>query len=268
MSRKQRAERRIERKQRQRRMLMIGGVLVVVAAVVVGALILIANDRDARSASTTATALAGVTQTVAARETEAAGGPADDDSGAARPQPTIIPVSDLPQWASPPEMSLDPETDYRATFVTEKGDIVVDLLEDEAPVTVNNFVFLARQGFYNNTTFHRVLPGFMAQAGDPSGTGTGGPGYRFEDETDNGLTFDGPGLLAMANAGPNTNGSQFFITYAPVEGLNGQHTIFGRVLEGQSIAESLTPRDPEANPTYLGDVLITVEITEIEATDS
>ncbi|MCZ7544640.1 MAG: peptidylprolyl isomerase [Anaerolineae bacterium] len=159
-------------------------------------------------------------------------------------------------------MQIDPKRQYQATLVTEKGDIVIELLADKAPVTVNNFVFLARQGFYDNTTFHRVLPGFMAQGGDPSGTGTGGPGYRFEDETDNGLTFDGPGLLAMANAGPNTNGSQFFITYVPTPHLNGRHTIFGRVVKGQDVAESLDPRDPQQRPRTPGAKLVRVEIAE------
>ncbi|MBN1286022.1 MAG: peptidylprolyl isomerase [Anaerolineae bacterium] len=178
------------------------------------------------------------------------------------PQPVLIPLDDLPQWSAPPEMVIDPNKTYYATFVTAKGDIVVELFADQAPITVNNFVFLAREGFYDNTSFHRVIDGFMAQGGDPSGTGRGGPGYTFEDETDNGLTFDEPGLLAMANAGSDTNGSQFFITYAPTEWLDGNHTIFGKVIEGMDIAEALTRRDPQQNPTFLGDTLIAVKITE------
>lgn len=152
--------------------------------------------------------------------------------------------------------------DYGAVLCTQQGPIYLDLLEEEAPLTVNNFVFLAQQGFYNNITFHRVLPGFMAQGGDPSGTGSGGPGYSFGDETDNGLTFEQPGLLAMANSGPDTNGSQFFITYAPTTHLDGAHTIFGRVVQGIEVAELLTPRDPQYGPTFEGDLLNTVVITE------
>jgi len=119
--------------------------------------------------------------------------------------------------------------DYTARIVTDKGDIVVDLYEEQAPVTVNNFVALANQGFYDDTMFHRVLEGFMAQAGDPTGTGTGGPGYTF---------------LAMANAGPSTNGSQFFITYDAAEWLNGLHTIFGKVIEGEDVLAEINLRDP------------------------
>jgi cyclophilin family peptidyl-prolyl cis-trans isomerase len=152
--------------------------------------------------------------------------------------------------------------DYWAVICTDAGAIFLDLYEDKAPITVNNFVFLAQQGYYNHTTFHRVLPGFMAQAGDPTGTGGGGPGYEFEDETDNGLAFDQFGLLAMANAGANTNGSQFFITYALTPWLDGNHTIFGHVFQGIDVAERLTLRDPEGNPGYEGAALHTVVIVE------
>jgi cyclophilin family peptidyl-prolyl cis-trans isomerase len=167
----------------------------------------------------------------------------------------------LQQYDSAPPMSIDPARSYTATLRTVKGDIVVELLPDKAPVTVNSFVFLARQGYYDGTTFHRVLPDFMAQGGDPTGTGSGGPGYTFEDEFSD-LTFDGPGLLAMANGGPNTNGSQFFITYGPTPHLNGKHTIFGRVVEGMDVALALTPRDPRANPTQPGDQIETITIEE------
>ena len=152
--------------------------------------------------------------------------------------------------------------DYWTVLCTAAGPIYLDLYEAESPLTVNNFVFLAGQGFYNNTTFHRVLPGFMAQGGDPTGTGGGGPGYTFEDETANGLTFDTYGLLAMANAGANTNGSQFFITTVPTTWLDGNHTIFGRVYEGIERVELLTPRDPEYYPDYEGAALETVVIIE------
>lgn len=166
-------------------------------------------------------------------------------------------------WDEPPEMQIDTETIYQATFKTEKGDVVVELFADRSPMTVNNFVFLANAGFYDETTFHRVIPGFMAQGGDPTGTGTGGPGYQFEDEIDVELTFDEPGILAMANAGPGTNGSQFFITYVPTPHLNGKHTIFGKVIQGMGVLHSLAARDPAGNPDIKGDRLLTVEIETI-----
>ena len=168
------------------------------------------------------------------------------------------------EWSSPPAMQIDPAKSYEAVFTTEIGEFRVRLFPEQAPVTVNNFVFLATQGYYDNTTFHRVLPGFMAQAGDPTGTGGGGPGYAFEDEIDPDLQFDRPGLLAMANRGPNTNGGQFFITYAPTPHLNGLHTIFGEVMEGADVLGSLRSRDPQASPDYQGDGLISIEIIEID----
>ena len=142
------------------------------------------------------------------------------------------------------EQVLDPDLDYRAILCTSAGAIYVDLYEALTPITVNNFIFLAQQGYYDSTTFHRVIPDFMAQAGDPTGTGRGGPGYQFKDEPVGFLTFDRPGLLAMANAGPGTNGSQFFITTAPTPHLNHKHTIFGDVLVGQNIVEAIRERDP------------------------
>ena len=168
------------------------------------------------------------------------------------------------QWSSPPAMEIDPSKSYEAVFMTEIGDFKVRLYPDKAPDTVNNFVFLANQGYYDNTTFHRVLPGFMAQGGDPTGTGTGSPGYTFQDEFDPDLQFDRAGLLAMANRGPNTNGAQFFITYGPTPHLTGLHTIFGEVVEGADVLNSLRLRDPLANPNFQGYGLITVEIIELE----
>jgi cyclophilin family peptidyl-prolyl cis-trans isomerase len=166
------------------------------------------------------------------------------------------------QWSSPPTMQIDPSKSYDAVFKTEIGDFTVRLFPEQAPATVNNFVFLARQGYYDNTTFHRVLPGFMAQGGDPTGTGGGGPGYSFDDEFHPELQFDKPGLLAMANRGPNTNGGQFFITYAPTTHLNGLHTIFGEVVDGAEVLSRLSPRDPQANPDFQGDGLISIDIIE------
>ena len=162
-----------------------------------------------------------------------------------------------------PEMTIDPNVEYHAVFKTEKGDMRVKLFAEEAPVTVNNFVFLARDGFYNDTHFHRVLQDFMAQGGDPTNTGAGGPGYQFQDEIAASLQFDRAGLLAMANAGPNTNGSQFFITFAETPWLNGNHTIFGEVVEGMDVLFSLSLRDPMAANSP-GDRLETVEIEEGE----
>ena len=174
----------------------------------------------------------------------------------------VEPEVDAFQYDDAPPMTIDTSKQYFATFrMATGGEFVVELFPDKAPVTVNNFVFLARDGYYNGTTFHRVLEGFMAQGGDPSGTGMGGPGYQFEDEFSD-LTFDKPGLLAMANAGPNTNGSQFFITYAPTPHLNGLHTIFGEVIEGMDVVNSITRRDPQQNPNFEGDAIETITITE------
>ena len=167
------------------------------------------------------------------------------------------------QWDNPPEMGIDPEKTYYATMKTAKGNIRIRLFADKAPNTVNNFVFLARQGYYDNTTFHRVIDSFMAQGGDPTGTGRGGPGYHFEDECDPSLTFDKPGLLAMANAGPGTNGSQFFITYAPTDWLNGKHTIFGVVTKGMAVALGLKQRDPQRQRTP-GEAIESVTIEEVD----
>lgn len=145
-------------------------------------------------------------------------------------------------YKSPPQMSIDPNHKYYATLRTDKGDVRIELFAREAPETVNNFVFLAREGFYDGVTFHRVIGGFMAQGGDPTGTGTGGPGYKFRDEK-NALKHEA-GTVSMANAGPNTNGSQFFICYQPQPHLNGRHTVFGKVVEGMEVVRSFPERDP------------------------
>lgn len=166
------------------------------------------------------------------------------------------------QFDAPPPMSIDVERQYFATVDMAKGGkFVIQLFPDKAPVTVNNFVFLARQGFYNGVTFHRVLEGFMAQTGDPTGTGMGGPGYKFANE-DSDLTFDRPGVVAMANAGRDTNGSQFFITFSPQERLNGGYTIFGQVVDGMDVVNGITRRDPDQQPDYSGDVILMISIEE------
>lgn len=149
------------------------------------------------------------------------------------------------QYDSPPPMVIDPSASYQATIKTEKGDIVVDLAQDKAPKTVNNFVFLAQEGFYDGVIFHRVIDDFMAQTGDPTGTGRGGPGYRFEDEFHPDLRHDGQGVLSMANAGPNTNGSQFFITHRATPHLDDKHAVFGRVTDGMDVVNSIPSRDPQ-----------------------
>lgn len=168
------------------------------------------------------------------------------------------------QYGAPPPMSLDSQKRYIATMKTQRGDIRVTLFADRAPATVNNFVFLARDGFYDNTTFHRVIPDFMVQAGDPEGTGTGGPGYRFEDEWSAlQLKHDGPGVLSMANAGPNTNGSQFFITHVATPWLDGKHAVFGKIADQASldVLMKIRIRDPQRD-RQPGDALLTIEIAE------
>jgi peptidyl-prolyl cis-trans isomerase B (cyclophilin B) len=147
------------------------------------------------------------------------------------------------QWNSPPEMEIDPQKEYRVEIDTEKGSIKLELYPGHAPKTVNNFVFLARQGFYDEVTFHRVIDDFVIQGGDPTGTGRGGPGYQFEDETAGNPLKHETGVISMANAGPNTNGSQFFITLSPQPHLNGRHTVFGKVVQGQDVVESIQQGD-------------------------
>ena len=169
-------------------------------------------------------------------------------AGGATQAPTSIPAvepaaeeeTDIKQYPEAPQLTIDPENRFVAVMNTTKGAIVIELFPKEAPKTVNNFVFLAKDGFYDGVIFHRVIQGFMIQGGDPLGTGTGGPGYKFEDEFDPSLVFDSPGLLAMANSGPGTNGSQFFITVAPTPHLNNRHTIFGRVILGQDVADAIS----------------------------
>ena len=167
------------------------------------------------------------------------------------------------QYTTCPQLDIDPDRQYTARLLTEKGEIVILLYADKAPLTVNSFVFLARQGWFDGISFHRVIPGFMAQTGDPSGTGQGGPGYLLRNEIDPTLSYDRPGVVGMANSGPDTNGSQFFITYAPVTRLDGDYTIFGQVLSGMDVLTQLTPRDPQSDPfAPPGDVLISVTIEE------
>jgi len=167
------------------------------------------------------------------------------------------------QYTSCPAVTLQQDKQYIATLRTEKGDVVIQLFADKAPMTVNSFLFLARNGWYDNITFHRVIPDLFAQTGDPSGTGKGNPGYYVITEIDPSITFDKPGMIAMVNSGPDTSGSQFFITYAPTTQYNGQYTIFGEVLSGMEVLKQLTPRDAQpGTDTPPGDKLINITIEE------
>ncbi|MBE0697427.1 MAG: peptidylprolyl isomerase [Anaerolineaceae bacterium] len=171
-------------------------------------------------------------------------------------------TSGAKQYAAAPPMTIDKTKQYLAAVKLAKGgEFTIQLYADKAPITVNSFVFLAREGFYNGVTFHRVLEGFMAQGGDPTGTGGGGPGYEFVNE-DSDLTFDKAGVVAMANAGRDTNGSQFFITFSPQDRLNGGYTIFGQVTSGMDVVSGITRRDPDQAPNFTGDAIESITISE------
>lgn len=166
-------------------------------------------------------------------------------------------------FRDPPPQVIRADKQYQATIQTEKGDIVVELFADRTPLTVNNFVYLAQHGWYDNTTFHRVIRGFVAQGGDPTATGSGMPGYRCSDELTPQLGFDDPGMVGMANSGPNTNGAQFFITLDAQPALNGRYPVFGRVISGMEVVKSLSERDPQkASPEQPGDRIIRITIQE------
>lgn len=169
------------------------------------------------------------------------------------------------QYKNAPEMTINKDAQYLAHVKMASGKtFTIELLPKSAPQTVNSFVFLARNGWFDNVTFHRVIPGFVAQTGDPSGTGRGGPGYYIPNEIDRSLSHNSKGVVAMANAGPNTNGSQWYITYGDVSQLDGSYTIFGRVIEGMDVVEAITPRDPQRNPNApAGDLISTITIEEI-----
>jgi cyclophilin family peptidyl-prolyl cis-trans isomerase len=167
------------------------------------------------------------------------------------------------QFTECPPQVIDLGKQYKATLHTSKGDIVIELFQEEAPIAVNSFVFLAQNDWFDGVMFHRVLPGFVAQSGDPTGTGYGGPGYAFDNEISPDLKFDRPGLVGMANAGPGSNGSQFFITFAPVSDLDGGYTIFGQVISGMEVAEALAPRNPaQSGDLPDGDIIQDVTIEE------
>ena len=170
------------------------------------------------------------------------------------------------QYKQAPEMQIDPSKKYQAILELEKGGtITIELLAAEAPKTVNNFVFLSRDGYYDGVTFHRVIPGFMAQGGDPTGTVMGGPGYQFDDEFHPSARHDSPGILSMANAGTRngmgTNGSQFFITFVPTPHLDNAHSVFGRVIDGMDVVMEISERDPGSSNTP-GDAIKSISISE------
>jgi len=184
------------------------------------------------------------------------------EPAAQEPAASDPPQATTLQYSAYPPMTIDAGKEYFALVKMANGDeFTIQLFPDKAPKTVNSFVFLAREGYFNGVTFHRVLDGFMAQGGDPTGTGMGGPGYEFENE-DSDLTFDKEGVVAMANAGPDTNGSQFFITFGPTPQLNGGYTIFGQVIEGMDVVNAITRRDPDTNPSFAGDAIESITITE------
>ncbi len=164
------------------------------------------------------------------------------------------------QWNTPPAMQIDPKKSYKAHMETDKGTMVIELFADKTPVTVNNFVFLSREGYYDGVIFHRVINDFMVQGGDPTGTGRGGPGYKFGDEFHPSLKHTKQGILSMANAGPGTNGSQFFITHVATPWLDGKHTIFGQVVEGLDVLMSIPARDPgNVNAPAVKIIRVTIE---------
>jgi cyclophilin family peptidyl-prolyl cis-trans isomerase len=217
-------------------------VLIFVAAVVIGIISYVVSQGGSTGENTASSA--GDPANAVDPTTLDLSGTPEEICDAATPAIT----ADTRRYPDGAEQVLEADTDYQAIFCTSAGAIYVDLYEDRTPITVNNLVFLAQNNYYNNTIFHRVMEGFMAQGGDPTGTGSGGPGYQFEDETLADLTFDRPYLLAMANAGPGTNGSQFFITFEQTPWLNGLHTIFGEVISGQGAVNDIMLRDPR-NPS-------------------
>ncbi len=246
--------------QRNQRSFYVGGILVMVLSL--GGIVFATQFGGGRggtsssgSSTTSTTATTDGAQDVAATPTrdgtaepgEAASGEPGDDGAIVR------------SYAAPPELTIDPSAGYEAVIRTERGDIRLELLADEAPGYVNNFVFLARNRFYEGLTFHRVVPGFVAQAGDPTATGFGGSGYGLPEER-NALPFEA-GVISMAKAGSFVDGAQFFITLAPTPGLAGNFTVFGRVTAGMDVLQALTPRDP-GQTTAPGDLILEIEIIE------
>jgi len=247
---------------RQNRLPAILSALVVVAIFIVLGFVLASNrpSGSQSAAAPTADAFSAVPPAPAAAAPTAAGAPAAAVPTAAAP--AAAPAGHQ-TYSAPPPLTIDPKKNYTATITTPRGDFVVKLRPDLAPQTVNSFVFLAKAGYFNGLTWHRVLSNFMAQGGDPTGTGSGGPGYTVPDEFTDKVKFDKPGLLAMANTGqPNSGGSQFFVTTAPADYLDGKYTIFGEVTQGQEIVNAIPLRDPQQNPTTPGEQIVKIAISE------
>ena len=265
---KQHARRQAARQEADRRRKITAGAVgaaIGVIAIVAGSFIL--SQRDDQSAATpsptaSSTAPAGgggrVTPVVAPPETVACGSDVPIDAGKAKRQYPAAPAVD----------TIDPEATYTATIETSCGTVVLELFPDVAPQAVASFVFLAQEGFFDGLTFHRILPGFVIQGGDPLGDGTGGPGYQFVNETDRKHTFDEEGVLAMANSGPDTNGSQFFITLGPASHLDGGYTIFGEVTDGMDAVQAIADvplADPDAGTPEEAVYIESVTIEETPA---
>jgi peptidylprolyl isomerase len=239
---------------------ILSALVVVVIFIVLG--FMLASNRPGSSPS----AAAPTVDAFLAAPTPAAADVVPTAAGAAAPTAAAAPAAPAGQpktYSAPPPMTIDPKKSYTATFTTPRGDFVVKLRPDLAPQTVNSFVFLAKAGFFNGVTWHRVLANFMAQGGDPTGTGAGGPGYTVPDEFTDKVKFDKPGIMAMANTGqPNSGGSQFFVTTAPADYLDGKYTIFGEVTQGQDIVNAIPLRDPQQNPTTPGEQIVKIAIDE------
>ncbi len=251
------SKKKAEQERTQKRNIIITAVVLVVAVIGIWIIAAAQNNTAIPPANSPPVNVLPPTEAPPVEEEEVAEEeePADDTS-----------QNDSKHYDEAPPMTIDTEASYFATFKMENGEeFLIELYADKSPITVNNFVFLARDGYYDNTTFHRVLEDFMAQGGDPSGTGTGDmgkyPGYQFVNENSD-LTFDKEGVIAMANAGPDTNGSQFFITFLPTPQLNGGYTIFGQVIEGMDVVHNITRRDPQLNPDFEGDLIESVTIEE------
>lgn len=231
------------------------------AAIVVAVFVVLGIMLSSNRPGSNPTAAAPTADAFAAVPTDAA--VAGVPTAAASEPAAAVPAGTKKTYTAAPPMTIDPSKSYLATFTTPRGDFVVKLRPDLAPQTVNSFVFLAKEGFFNGLTWHRVLPNFMAQGGDPTGTGTGGPGYEVPDEFTNQVKFDKPGILAMANTGqPNSGGSQFFVTTAAADYLDGKYTIFGEVEKGQEIVNAIPLRDPQENPTTPGEQIVKVTIND------
>jgi cyclophilin family peptidyl-prolyl cis-trans isomerase len=248
------AERRAAERRRQRRNKILVGVVVGViaaAGLTIAAMAFLGGD-DKESTKPEA----GPSPSISAISES----PEDTGAVACDAEVPKVAGEEKPTYDEAPEMTIDKNATYTATMQTSCGTIEMELYAKETPITVNSFVFLAREGFFDGLTFHRVVPGFVIQGGDPAGDGSGGPGYEFENEEVDGLDFDRPGLLAMANAGPDTNGSQFFITLAPTTNLNEGYTLFGEVTEGQDVVDEIASYGsgdgPPSKPVYIEKVTI------------